>query len=192
MSDCRALDEVVPLGREEVESLHLLGVLLDRERVYGTDGLERADDAGRLRLERLEIEVQQRRLLDELVERPVPLGLDSLDDAAAGARGLREPHLQAVALLAAGIERAPRRRDLALDAEKCGFGRGELGVGVGARGLELLHCDLPLRPALAPLSLLGCDRRGVGLEPGQLAGQGQAGALGLHPHRGGPLQPLVG
>ena len=82
-------DQVVPLGGEELEPLHFLRVLLDRERVDRADGLERADDSGRLGLQRLQVEVEHRRLLDQLVERPAPLGLDPLHDAPPGAGGSR-------------------------------------------------------------------------------------------------------
>ena len=68
ISDWRAPDQVVALGGEELEPLDLLRVLLDRERIDRADRLERADDARRLGFQRLQIEVEQRRLLDQLVE----------------------------------------------------------------------------------------------------------------------------
>ena len=184
-------DQVVALGGEEVEPLHLLGVLLHRQRVHRADRLQRADDARGLGFERLEVQVERRGLLHELLERPPPFRLDALEDAAPGAGGLREPDLEAVALLARGVQRAPRAGHLALRAGQRRLRIGQLGIGVGARGLELLERYLALGPRLAPLGLLRRERRGVGLELGQLAAQGQRDALGLVARRAGPLQAVL-
>jgi len=75
--------QVVALGGEELEPLHLLGVLLDRQRIDRADRFERRHDPPRLGLQGVEVEVEQRRGLDQLLERPVPFVLDPLDDAPA-------------------------------------------------------------------------------------------------------------
>ena len=49
-----------------------------------------------------------RRAFQQLIERPVPLGFDPLHDAPATAGRLGEPHLERVALLVRGFERAAR------------------------------------------------------------------------------------
>jgi hypothetical protein len=91
--------EVVPLAGEELEPLHLFGVLFHGQGIHRADGLEGFGDPGRLRLEGLQIEVQRRGTFQELIEWPVPLGLDPLHDTAAASGRFGEPHLQRVALL---------------------------------------------------------------------------------------------
>ena len=79
-------DQVVALGGQELEPLGLLGVLLHRERIDRADRIERRDDARRLRLQGLEIQVEEHRRLHQLIERLVPFGLDPLHDGCAGVR----------------------------------------------------------------------------------------------------------
>ena len=85
MSDCRGADQIVPLRGEEREPLDLLRVLLHRQRVDRADGLESLRDTRRFGLQRLQVEIEQSSAFQELIEGPMPLGLDSLDDASSGA-----------------------------------------------------------------------------------------------------------
>ena len=186
-------DQVVALGGEELEALHLLRMLLDGERVDRADGLERADDARGLRLQRLEVEVEQRRLLDQLLERPAPLGLDPLHDAPAGAGGFGEPHLQAVALLAARRRAPPAPRRLrARPSSARPRPRRAPSSASPLAALELVQRHLALGARFPPLGLLARQRGGIGLELRQLAAERLHRALGLLARGRGALQPLLG
>ena len=142
--------QVVALGGEELEPLGLLGVLLDRQRIDRADALERLDDPPRLVLERLEVEVEHRRLGQQRVERLLPFGLDPLDDRTAAGRRPRSSRAPAD-----GTPRsAARRVRRAGDRRLLRLGQGVLGpqggrVGLGGRGLQLVHATR--RSALASI-----------------------------------------
>ena len=141
-------DQVVALRGQELETLDLLGVLLDRQRVHGADRLESRDDAGGLRLERLDVEVEHGRGVDQLVEGPVPFRLDSLDDAPPSAGRLGQPHLERVTLLAGTVETPTRVGHLLLGITERRLGQGELGLRLRAGRLQLVDERPAARPVL--------------------------------------------
>src|SRR5688500_9978985 len=129
--------EVVPLCDEEIEALALLGVLLDGECIDRADRLERRDDARRLRLERLEVEVEQREPCEQLVERPAPFGLDALGDAPTEPCSLGQPDLEAVVLFAQRFELDADRLQRRLRLAECRGSGAERALRGGGGLLEL-------------------------------------------------------
>src|SRR5690606_17341594 len=91
-------DQVVALRREELEPLALLLVLLHREHVDRAETVEIGGDGLELCAERIGLTLDGLRLLLELGERPPPLGLQALADAAARPLLLRAQQVQAVPL----------------------------------------------------------------------------------------------
>src|SRR5262249_24156777 len=116
---------IVPLGGEELEPLDLFGVLLDCERVDGPDGLECRNDSARLRIQRFEIEIEQRRAIEQLVDRLSPFSLEALDHASAEPRCLGELDLEPVAFLRMCLEPSSPSRQVALSAIEPGIGIGQ-------------------------------------------------------------------
>ena len=144
-------------------------------------------------LERLQVEVEQRGAFHQLIEGAVPLGLDPLDDAPAGAGGLGEPDLEHVALLVARLQRRARLDHLALR-------RGERRLGARASAASASALALSSRCSAISRSARAsrhspCWRISdglVGVELGQLARQRLARRLRLGAHRLGARQPLLG
>ena len=167
---------------QKLQTLDLFGVLLDRQRVHGADRLESRRDAGGLRLERLDVEVEHGRGVDQLVERSVPFRLDSLDDAPSSAGRLRQSYLERMTLLARTVETRPRVGDLLLRITEGSLGQGQLGLRLRARRLELVASHVALGQLLAPFILLRGCRGGIGLEPGQLLRKGEHAPFRLVTH----------
>ncbi len=71
---------------------------------------EGADDAGRLRFQGVQVEVEEGGAVEELVDGALPLRLHTLDDAPTLRRGLGQLELQAVVLFGGVLERSRDRR----------------------------------------------------------------------------------
>ncbi len=92
--------EISPLAGEHLEPPLLLFVLLDCKRVDGSESLDLLSQLGRLRAQRVVIEIERLHGLHELLERLTPLRLESLANHRASAGQLGEPELGGMKLFA--------------------------------------------------------------------------------------------
>ena len=165
--------QVVALGRQELEPLGFLGVLLHGQRVDRADAFESGDDSGQLVLQGLAVEVEQLDLGHQVVEGCPPLGLDPLHHASPDAGYFGQLHFELVEflgrlLLASGAGVARWR---SLSSRRGGRrGQGALGAGMlGSRARS--RVATPLLALLAPLAVLGRERGPLLIELGDLVAE---------------------
>ena len=142
--------KVGTLRDEKVVALHRLIVLLDGQRVHRAELLELAAQLHRLGLERVVVDVHERHLGQHLVERALPLRLQSLADRRAAPRQLGEAQLGVMQLVAhAGgpaadlAERVIRGHQRVVGLAHAPFGIGEARLAVGQRGFACLELPRP-------------------------------------------------
>ena len=95
---CRV--EVVALRGEKAEALRFFLVLLDRERVDGTESVQLLADQRRLGAKRFVIQLQRFRSGEQFIDRLFPLCFQSLANRRAAARELGVTELRRVQLFA--------------------------------------------------------------------------------------------
>src|SRR5690606_23540809 len=124
------LDQIVPLSGEEVETLALLGVLLDGQHVDRSDALERAYALDQLLLQPSGLALHVAPLLQQRLQGPAPLALETVTDALDASRDVLALELQ----LVAPVRRRPLR----------GAGLAHVTLGGDQRVGDPLERRLPL------------------------------------------------
>src|SRR5688500_230208 len=184
--------QVIALRDEKVEPLALFGMLLHRESVYGTDRLERGNDACRLRLQRLQVQVEQGRTFEQLVQRFPPFRLDALGNAAAESRSLGEPYAQRMMLLVHRVETGTGTAQRALRVREGRRRRGERLLRRGRRLLELEQGAAPAVPFRFPGHTARLQLGGFRRDHLELGSEARDRRLGLDPGVLGALMTLSG
>ncbi len=187
--------EIVALRGEEVETLELLLVLLDGERVHRAERLEVLAQLCDFGAEGVVVDLHGRGGREHLLERAPPLGLQSLTDRRPPPRQLGQAELGVVQLLGdlRGVPARVVERVLGALEARVGLGHAPLGGGqpilaIAERCLTRLELELPLRHPLGERAVGVLDVRQLGqqrLEPrarrGRLLGEPPL-AIGRHLH----------
>ena len=157
-------------------------MLLDGEWIDRPDRLQGRGDPFRFDLERLEVEVEHRGGLGQLVERALPLGLDPLHDQGALGAGLGHAEFEAVVLLAHSRHGTSHVGHVGLDDCEPGVGRLQRSLRLTGRRLECDQLPGALVAAALPFDALGLEPQGVGIEAGDLLGARASRQLRLPDH----------
>src|SRR5205807_2074781 len=153
--------EIVALRHQELEALHFLGVLVDRERVHRSDRVDRRPEPVVLLAQPLHVSRHCGGLGEQLIERLAPLGLDLRDEPAAGPENLGPLELELVLLGAPGLERGAGGVERALGPGEARVRLRHLRFRVARRSLQRAHRDATLLEGALPLRLLRRERRGI-------------------------------
>jgi hypothetical protein len=125
-------------------------MLLDRQDVHCAELLELLSNSVAFGAQCRLVEIDRRRIAEELVERPSPLRLESLTNGGAAPRQLRVTELGVVQLLGGAptatvglIERAFDRRQLGIRRTDTRFGRRQARLTVRQRRGSCLEVESP-------------------------------------------------
>ena len=157
-------DEVVALGHEKLEPLHLLGVLVDRKRVHWSHLVYRALEPLVLLAQPLDVSRDLRRLRQQLVQRLAPLGFHAGGERLLAPQHLGALELETVLLLAEGVERPADLVDASFRAGELRLGAADPRLGLSRGGLERSERVTPVLERVFPLGPLDGERGRVVIE----------------------------
>src|SRR5437667_5366611 len=158
--------QIVALRHEELEAFVLRGVLLDRQRVHGSDGVNGATQPVVFLPQPREVTGDLRGLGEQLVQRLPPLGFHAFDEPTLAAFDLGTLELQPVLVLPESGERLARLIERALRLAEVGVGHTHLRFGVLRGVVELRQGKTTLLQRILPLRALCGERRRLPFDSG--------------------------